>query len=271
MEIHTDSILVTGCVHADTGWFLNNVLPAAVESEVDAVLVAGDYGYWPHSPKLIRVAQRAKSTHGVDVLFIDGNHESYTKLYRDVSKYADTDDPLSCVNLGGSLYYVPRGARFTVGSLSIVGFGGAIPIDRLFRHPGVSWFCEEAITNEQVERVSGGADVLIAHDTVSGYTIPGLIPVAQMPKEWVKVLPEAEAHRVEVSRVAERLRPKMLIHSHYHTGYDITLPTERGPMAITGLNQGGTEEFARVLKEERGAPSLGPWVVASKKPVRGDG
>jgi hypothetical protein len=264
MELHAKSVLVVGCVHADTGWLLNHVLPAAATSEVDAVFVAGDFGYWPHAPKFIRVAQRAKTTHGVDVWFIEGNHESYPKLARDVSKNADSDDPMSCVNLGGSLYYVPRGARLGVGNLSVVGFGGAVSIDRLFSYPGVSWFPEEAVTNEQIERITAHADVLVTHDTVAGYTIPGLMPIEEMAKEWVKVLPEAQAHRIVLSRVAERVQPSLLIHSHYHTGYDTDIDTAWGQMHITGLNRDGTTNFARVLSDVDGHPALGDWVQAPK-------
>lgn len=256
---------MVGCVHADTGWLLNHVLPAAAASEVDAVFVAGDFGYWSHAPKFIRVAQRAKESHGVDIWFIEGNHEGYTKLARDIAKHAESTDPTECVNLGGALYYVPRGARLSVGTLSVVGFGGAVSIDRLFQYPGVSWFPEEVITNEQIERISATADVLVTHDTVAGYPIPGLMPVSSMAKEWVQVLPEAQAHRIVLSRVAERVQPSLLIHSHYHTGYDTELDTAWGAMHITGLNRDGTKTFARVLSDESGRPTLSDWVVAPSR------
>jgi hypothetical protein len=170
------------------------------------------------------------------------------------------------VNLGGSLYYVPRDARLRVGDLSVVGFGGAVSIDRLFQYPGVSWFPEESITDEQIERITAPADVLVTHDTVAGYPIPGLMPINEMAKEWIKVLPEAQAHRMVVSRVAERVQPKLLIHSHYHTGYDTDIDTAWGPMHITGLNRDGTTNFARVLNDDNGHPALSDWVQAPKKP-----
>jgi hypothetical protein len=268
MYLAADSVLVVGCVHADPDWMIRQVLPAAREAEVDAVLVAGDFGYWPHSQSLLKIAATSKEKFGVDTWFIDGNHENFPMLARAVAKSRVLgDDPSSPVQLSGSLYYIPRGGRVTIGGLSAVCLGGAASIDRLFRTPDLDWFSEETITDADLAAVSAGgsADIMISHDCPSGWTIPDLTPIKFMAPEWVTSLPECWAHQKIVREGFELISPRLLVHSHYHSGYKTAVTEEWGAVQVVGLNCAHADRWALVVSAKDGEPTVSGWVSPIRK------
>lgn len=256
MELSANRILVVGCVHANTGWLIQKVLPTARELGCEAVLVAGDFGYWASERKFLDKAKNSLVRFGVSTWFIDGNHEEHPRLSR------ESGDEPNAVNLGGSLFYIRRGGKVKVGGVEVVGLGGAASIDRLYRTPGRDWFSEEFLTEEDIEKVSetGRAPVLITHDAPSGWAIPGLIARESIDPLWVPLLDECTKHRIEMRRALEIVRPKLLIHSHYHSGYELISQENWGQMRVVGLDRDNSTRWGRVLSEVNGEPVLSDWV-----------
>jgi hypothetical protein len=264
MKLSAKTVLLVGDPHADTGWFEFYVLPAAQALGVGAVLVLGDFGYWRDAMKFIKLVNNAREKFGVDVWFIPGNHEEYPFLEAEVEDCRrDGADPLEPVQLGHSLFYIPRGGRVSVGGLEVATLGGAVSIDRYWRTPYVDWFEEEAITNEDVANlISGGpADVLLSHDTVSGYWVPGLRPTEALDPLWQRQVPASDANRAMLRRGYEGVEPKLLVHGHYHIAYEKTLEEPWGSVRAVGLDCNGTTEWGRVLSAQNGQPVLGDWVI----------
>jgi predicted phosphodiesterase len=255
------SALLVGDTHADT-WFLKRiVLPRAVELEVDAVIVVGDFGYWPSETKFLNVARSAKSTFGVEVWFLDGNHEHHGKLRSDVTEAAGRDDVREPVCLDG-MWYLPRGCEVEVGGLRVGVLGGACSIDQVARVEGRDWFREEEISPADLVAVEalGRVDVLLTHDVPSGWVVPGSISPDEMSSMWRSVLPKTMQHRYVLRQGVDMAMPKLLAHGHYHSGYELDREEAWGPMHVVGLNCNGTAQWGRVLSGEDGEPVLSDWV-----------
>jgi hypothetical protein len=268
MEIFADSVLVTGCVHADYSWFAERVLPTAAENEVDAVLVTGDFGFWRDRKGLIQAATTSLARWGVKTWFIDGNHEEHPYLAAEVRKARVEGEPeRSPVSLGGSLTYIPRGGRFMLGDLSGLGCGGARSIDELFRTAGYDWFLEEVLSEADVAAATAGghADLLVTHDAPRGWNIPGLIPLSEMAPEWRAVIEQCWAHQALVREVFEAATPATLVHGHFHTGYDMTVEESWGPVRVLGLDHGGKERWGKILSTHDGQLTVSDWVTAIKR------
>lgn len=260
MELFAQRVLVVGCVHSDTGWLVNTVLPAARDLSCEAVLVAGDFGYWGSSPKLVQKAGASLKRFGVATWFIDGNHEDHPRLRKTIAALGDGS---KITNITGSLYHIGRGGVVTVGGLKVVGMGGAASIDKGYRSQGVDWFEEELIDDHDVNEAiaAGRGDVLVSHDAPSGWEIPGIAPRETLDEKWLQELPDCEAHQRILRVVYESVVPKILIHSHYHSGYEIISEEAWGDVRVVGLDQDHTTKWGRVLYEKNGEPALSDWVT----------
>lgn len=167
-------VLLVGDTHGNVAWLERVVFAAAKQHAADLIFQVGDFGWWPRiatNDAFRAMAQRAP----VPLWWIDGNHEDHARLEADIEE-AGGPNAYGLVGLGGNLSFVPRGSRFGFDGVSVVAYGGAHSIDRRARTPGVDWFDEEHITDDDIERrVAGGhADVFICHDAPAGWTIPNL-------------------------------------------------------------------------------------------------
>jgi predicted phosphodiesterase len=243
-------LLVVGDTHGNPLWWDNVVEPLAGEVDADGIIQVGDFGYWGGADGMFFLDRVRNSP--VPVWFIDGNHEAHSMLTRDVTDArqdlhgtSDTDP----VNLGGSLWYLPRGGRIEFDGVTFACCGGAVSIDRGQRTAGIDWFLEEQITDADVAVVAAGghADVLLSHDAPSGWTIPGLLPDWDLPRAWRQQRPACEEHRSRVREVMEAVTPSLVVHGHYHVRYQTVSEETWGPVQIEGLNCDGTDSAFLVL------------------------
>ncbi len=240
--LSTESALFVGDAHGDAGWLKSVVLPTTVKMGVSTIIQVGDFGYWPDSRKFMQIVKTARERFGVHIWFIDGNHEHFTKLDRDVraaqvvAGVAEGDrDP---VELTPGLVYLPRGSRALVAGRSVACVGGAASIDRADRVEGTSWFPEERISDLDIEAVAAGghADILITHDAPSGWKIPGIESDGPLEEAWRLELPTCEQHRERVREVLDLVTPSVLIHGHYHSAYEHRSAESWGRLKTFGLN-----------------------------------
>jgi hypothetical protein len=200
----------------------------------------------------LRVARKALDTHGVQVLFFDGNHEDHSLLKRDIGEFGgDLDENRSPIWMGGGLVYLPRGSHLSVGGHDVVSFGGAASIDRVGRIPGESWFIDELITDLDISFASSG-DVMLSHDAPSGWIIPGLPSRWGMDRDWLAEIPHCEEHRERLRLAYEKVRPATVIHGHYHHSYSTTQSESWGDVKIIGLNGDGYPGWGAVLESRGG-------------------
>jgi len=145
-------IVFIGDIHGQFEW-LPNILKHVPK---DATLIqVGDFGFWHGHPK--KEWNRIWPTLGFEkpMYAIDGNHE-YLPMFRDMV------DP---TEIWEGVIYLPRGTVLDIEGYKIGFMGGAGSIDYMFRMPGVSWFAEEQISDEQFDRLFGvdHIDILVTH------------------------------------------------------------------------------------------------------------
>jgi hypothetical protein len=232
-------IAFAGDWHANTRWALGAVDHAARQGATVIVHV-GDFGY-DYEASFVRRLDRALTSAGIQLLFVDGNHENFPVLLR----YPVRSHGLRQV--AGSIWHLPRGFRWTWGTTTLLALGGAHSVDRPWREPGRSWWSGETITDTDIAvAVSGGpVDVLISHDCPAGVDIPGLEETAHLwPADQIAA---AEAHRRRLRTVVDEVRPRAIWHGHFHRRYTAKADLGYGPVVVQGLDCDGTTMARNVV------------------------
>ena len=208
---HTPAtIAFAGDWHANTAWAVRAVRHAK-DNGASVIIHTGDFGY-DYTTEFALVLEEALAEAGILLLFVRGNH----------------DDPDFLDNLDGNdlgfkpvtshIWYIPQGKSWTWDGVRFLGLGGAHSIDRLFRVEGVSWWARETISTVDAFKAAhqGEVDVMITHDCPAGVTIPGL----DKPSGWdARELALSHRHRERLYEVVLKVKPRLLVHGHYHTRY----------------------------------------------------
>lgn len=211
-----EKVVLAGDWHGNTRWAWN-VVAAAAEALKDEpekhIIQLGDFGYWPRDPAgmhFLEELQAAAEDADLWVRFIDGNHEDHPML-------PACGGSLPVLGPASRISYVPRGTRWRWHDRMWLALGGAVSIDRTERKEGVSWFPEEAITQEQARAAMAGglADVMLTHDCPANVEL--YLP--QLPKAWLGQQRPAQEHRQLLQAVTDAVLPSHLFHGHYHMAY----------------------------------------------------
>jgi hypothetical protein len=263
--LSAESALFVGDTHADAGWLKFVVLPMAVKMGITTIIQVGDFGYWPDSRKFLNIVKTAREKFGVDVWFIDGNHEHFTTLNRDVSAAQVTagipEGDRAPVELSPGFVYLPRGSRIEVAGRIVACVGGAASIDRADRIMGTSWFPEGRINDSDIAAVAAGghANILITHDAPAGWYIPGAMSERPLPSSWSPELPSCDEHRARVREVMELVTLSTLIHGHYHAAYQQRSAESWGTLDTFGLDCNESRRWGVAVREVDGKLSF-EWV-----------
>jgi len=142
------NILITGDIHAKFNRL--NALINKYKNKLDLVICCGDFGYWP---RFDNDHEKIK-THGVKILWCDGNHEDHWSL-----KKLDDNE------IAKNVFYMPRGSTYELeDGRTILFMGGADSIDKNNRKLGVDWFPEETISySDMMDLPEGKIDIFITH------------------------------------------------------------------------------------------------------------
>lgn len=226
-------VLLVGDVHGDAGWLIEEVIPTAKGAGAICIIQLGDFGFfWPGESHWWDQVSKALIDAGIDLFPFDGNHENFEGL-----KQAKAFGARLPVTVAPRIHYLPRGYRWTWNGNVFMTLGGAYSIDKWARLEGYSWWPEEEITQEDVDRaVSGGhVDVILSHDVPWGIYVPGVHNPAN-PGD----IPACVPNRMKLLEVTEATTPKLLVHGHYHVRYQDTLSLASNPgqqVRIVGLAQ----------------------------------
>jgi hypothetical protein len=225
-------VAFAGDWHANTRWGVAAIQYAA-ERGAEVIVQLGDFGY-EYRAAFLDGLDRALGRTGLRLFFVDGNHEDFPVLLR----YPVRSNGLR--QLASRIWHLPRGFRWIWGGLRWLALGGAHSVDRPWREPGVSWWREEELTDDDVERATAGgpADIMVAHDCPAGVPIPGLADSAHL---WpAEELVAAEAHRARVRQVVDAVRPRTIWHGHFHRRYATSADLGYGPVSVAGLDCDGS-------------------------------
>lgn len=240
--LSAERVLLAGDTHADVG-FLRCVLETAATLELPVVVQLGDFGYWPDRREFLYRASLARARYGVDLWFLDGNHEHHPALAAAAAAASPLGpEPRAPRELSPGLVYLPRGARIEIAGRATLCVGGAASIDRALRRVGRDWFPDERLDDTDIASASatGPAEILLSHDAPDGWAIPGLAPDHELTPAWRAERPACEEHRGRLGEVARAVRPRVVVHGHYHHAYALEATTPWGPCRVYGL--GGSDE-----------------------------
>ena len=228
-------IAFIGDWHANGTWAVK-AIAYAKDHNADIIVHVGDFAY-QFEIEFLAAVDSALHRAGLDLWFIEGNHDNPGKLRK-------RPGPDGLRYITEHIRHIPRGHRWRWGGLAFLGCGGAHSVDRPWRTPGVSWWPEEAITDEDVKRCApaggwgGLADFLIAHDCPTGVTIPGIDDRTGPPPFPPLELQLADEHRRQLRRIVDAVKPQIIVHGHYHVAYQQFV--DAGAIDVVGLDCDGS-------------------------------
>lgn len=127
----------------------------------DAVIIFGDAGiFWRNDKKDAKqiIEYWEEYCNGVDLYFIDGNHENFKIL----NNLEIDENNMGIVS--EHIHYLRRGYCYNICGKNILTVGGADSVDWYRRTEGLSWWKEETISQEDIDRVPAGHyDYIITH------------------------------------------------------------------------------------------------------------
>jgi hypothetical protein len=241
-------IVVAGDWHGNTEWAVHVIGMAAgalAGESRKTIIHLGDFGIWPGQAGrdyLARVSAALEKA-GAELWFVDGNHEDFTRLSRELERAplmawgSRAPIPVGSgpVRIGARILWLWRGFRWTWHGREWLALGGGVSLDKAIRTEGETWWPQEEITPEQAAKViaGGGADVMVTHDCPSGvrHTFPS------PPSFWdARDLARSDAHRERLQRVTDAVQPSHLMHGHLHRSYQRMCDFGYGPAEVTGLD-----------------------------------
>ncbi len=170
-------IYITGDVHGDLSRFKDKKLGKLKKN--DYLIVCGDFGFiWTGTKKeqrTLKMLGKKKYT----ILFVEGCHENYDKLY----EYEQKEWNGGMVRqISGKLQQLVRGHIFEIDGVKIFAFGGGHSSEIEIRKQAKSFWKQELPT---VEEIAFAIDNLNKHDNQVDYIVTHEPPA--MLKDYLDV------------------------------------------------------------------------------------
>lgn len=152
----------------------------------------------------------------VTTLFIDGNHENFSKL----NAYGTEEWNGGKVHfVENDIIHLMRGQVYNISGTSFFTFGGAYSIDKMSRIEGITWFPEEIPTQEEYEEAWGNLEAAnFEVDYVLSHTGPREVAAAMGYGELSD--DEIELRRF-LQNVADSITFKAWYFGHFHEDTEI--------------------------------------------------
>lgn len=207
-----------GSIHAANRW--------ADLAKVDVILQVGDFGY-TFSDDLLEAVAAAPCPWW----FIRGNHDDTDWLRAAIESHGRRrwpDTPPSVNKVAENLYWIEDGAILNLGGTRIACIGGAASIDKEYRIEGESWWPDEGVNEHSLERLglevgfTGPVDLLVTHDIPNSLVDLGLVDYMLLEQNiyFKRDHAMSQVSRGRLQLAYENCQPLVVIHGHYHVGYD---------------------------------------------------
>ncbi|WP_101845311.1 metallophosphoesterase [Zhihengliuella sp. ISTPL4] len=204
-------VAVCGDWHGNIGWArtIARVLPY-LASDVTTLLHLGDW--WMPEAEIDEVFAETD----IDRILVTlGNHEPWDQIGPLLDEH-----PGQAVRVSKLTWFLPRPARLTIGGRRVLSLGGAASVDRQSRIEGLTWWPDEAITDDHVAAaIAGGpADLMLTHEGPAGTPVRPVREILRTnPHRFPAAALEASAaSRARVAEVWNAVRPELLAHGHMH-------------------------------------------------------
>ena len=257
-------VLIAGDTHGNTKW-VKHLIDAAARNDCPVIIQVGDFGYFPDhrdGPRFLSAVDQACAANGVELWFIDGNHDDHTSL-------VELEHGHIPVDVAEHVTYLPRGRRLHLGGRRFGFLGGAFSVDWRDRTAGIDWWHHEVTDTDDVARLgTEQLDVLITHDAPAGVA---LLSSWRLPAEDQV---RADDVRALVAQATASTSPQLLVHGHWHHGYESELDwidratTDRtgaltwGSTRVVGLGCDGDAERGWIILD---LPTLDiTWPIADE-------
>lgn len=224
-------LMILGDTHCNLTETLGDIVHAAHHVDIDLIIQIGDFGIWDTNwgYQFLSGVNNLLDNLGLELWFIDGNHEDFHFLDRLRESPTDVQPLINFENI----YHIQRGSIFTLGNKVAMGVGGAVSIDKKIRIVGESWWPEEEITNEQQDFVIKQAtrfspDILFTHDAPTN-----------VPMSYLKDDPESTVHRQKLKDIGMACSPHRWFHGHYHAFMNYEFPMIDPNTYVHGLGRDG--------------------------------
>lgn len=214
-----------GDVEGDRDWAVSRLRELGERGDVAVVCQLGDlrFGMGPDPEGYAAALEQVCAEHGLRLLCVNGNHERWDRLdelWADPRRQ-DDDGRLRPLDVSDHVTLLPRGHRWELGGRSFVALGGAPSVNRHLLTEGVDWWPSEVIREEHVEATLAGghADVMLTHDSPGPpyCTEPVASIIRGNPWGWPDAsLAYADDGIDKVTRAALGVRPRLLVHGHFH-------------------------------------------------------
>ncbi len=218
-------ILIAGDTHCSRHQF-TYLFRMAKENKCKLIIVVGDYGYWPrdkYGVAFLEHCQGLARKEGIDVWWLDGNHEDHD--YLDAWVNGNTTEPLVTRGHGDEKYpnvkYLPRGCKFELDGVTFMSYGGAFSVDRRSRVKYVDWFPQEVVELDAADRIEDGhVDILLSHEVPTGYNFPydDTTPTGILSKE----------SRDALYKIVQKVTPFFCFGGHHHLRRTYGVMTSEG-------------------------------------------
>lgn len=198
------TLLFLGDMHGEFEEALNVI--RSVQEPFHAVVQTGDFGFWKYILEHAEKREALKEICRTPVYFVRGNHEQYTLDGEPFfNAYPERIKTLYFPDIENMPIHLD-GDIAELDGIRIMGIGGALSMDRLFRKEGVSWWKEEAVSEEVIDTALevGDPDLIVSH--AAPYSWAQYHSKGRYPKLGNKLL----------DRLYTQKPPKVWIHGHYH-------------------------------------------------------
>lgn len=206
------NVLLLGDSHGNH-MFVHGALRWARDNGVSRVVQLGDFGYWPRQKSgqgFLKGVGRSSLDLGVDLYFIDGNHEDHDELDALQARQGPCMF-MPVTSRPGAPIFIRRGARWEWDGMTFGAFGGAFSIDRSRRVKHVSWFPQEMPDPSKIAEI-GKVDVLLTHDAP-------VVPAPYLAAGTFKRDATSEESQRTVYDALTATQPDWLVHGHWHCDY----------------------------------------------------
>jgi len=207
LDLPDQRVAVCGDWHGDFDWL--RTVRSAVQvaaPDVTTILQLGDW--WMDRDACDAVFAGS----GIEWVYVTlGNHEPWPEITPLLDAH-----PGQAIRVSEVTWLLPRPARLRIGGRDILSLGGAASVDREWRVPGVSWWPDEVITEQQVaDAIAGGpADVMITHESPARTPVMAVNQILQSnPLRFpTSTLLESAASRMRVAQAWDAVQPRHLLH-----------------------------------------------------------
>lgn len=173
-----NKIIITGDTHADISRILK--IDDSEMTKNDIVIILGDFGViWGDSEKT-EYCLKVLGEKNFTTAFLDGNHENFVEIARLEKTIFWNNGYVGLLPHG--VIHLLRGEIYNINDKRIGVCGGANSVDLWHRTEGVSWWREEEITNNDInkfmtiaEEYDNKVDIMLSHDAPAS-----IIPVVKL-------------------------------------------------------------------------------------------